>query len=167
MQPFKPRLHYTNQYCLTDGFDTLNGLSSFFPVMDEQLQILEHAQQTAVDLAIQFGPKLLVAVLILAAGFYVGSWLGKLTNSMLTRLGLTRSLCQLLVRIVRTLVMGLFIIMALQNLGVELLPLLAGLGVAGAGIALAMQGVLGNLAAGLTIIFNPSVSARRIHLHRR
>jgi small conductance mechanosensitive channel len=43
--------------------------------------------------------------------------------------------------------------MALQNLGVELLPLIAGLGIAGAGIALAMQGVLGNLAAGLTIIF--------------
>ena len=46
----------------------------------------------------------------------------------------------------------LFLIMALQNLGVELLPLIAGLGVAGAGIALAMQGVLGNLFAGLTII---------------
>ena len=43
--------------------------------------------------------------------------------------------------------------MALQNLGVELLPLIAGLGVAGAGIALAMQGVLGNAAAGLAIIF--------------
>jgi small conductance mechanosensitive channel len=43
--------------------------------------------------------------------------------------------------------------MALQNLGVELLPLIAGLGVAGAGIALAMQGVLGNIVAGLTIIF--------------
>jgi small conductance mechanosensitive channel len=50
-------------------------------------------------------------------------------------------------------VVGLFIIMALQNLGVELLPLIAGLGVAGAGIALAMQGVLGNVVAGLTIIF--------------
>ncbi|MDR3390669.1 MAG: mechanosensitive ion channel family protein [Sulfuriferula sp.] len=43
--------------------------------------------------------------------------------------------------------------MALQNLGVELLPLIAGLGVAGAGIALAMQGIIGNLASGLTIIF--------------
>lgn len=43
--------------------------------------------------------------------------------------------------------------MALQNLGVELLPLLAGLGIAGAGIALALQGVLSDLAAGLTIIF--------------
>jgi len=121
--------------------------------MDEQLQTLEHAQQTAVDLAIQFGPKLLVALLILAAGFYAGSWIGKLTGAMLARLGLSPSLCRLLVRTVRAMVMGLFIIMALQNLGVKLLPLLAGLGVAGAGIALAMQGVLGNLAAGLTIIF--------------
>jgi small conductance mechanosensitive channel len=54
---------------------------------------------------------------------------------------------------VQVFVLGLFAIMALQNLGVELLPLVAGLGVAGAAIALAMQGVLGNAAAGLTIIF--------------
>ena len=72
---------------------------------------------------------------------------------MLVKLGLDETLRQLLVRIVRILVLGLFLIMALQNLGVQLLPLIAGLGVAGAGIALAMQGVLGNLAAGLTIIF--------------
>jgi small conductance mechanosensitive channel len=56
-------------------------------------------------------------------------------------------------RVLRLIVIGLFLIMALQNLGVELLPLIAGLGVAGAGVALAMQGVLGNLVAGLTIIF--------------
>src|SRR5690606_2861362 len=60
---------------------------------------------------------------------------------------------ELLVRIIKIIVLALFIIMALQNLGIELLPLIAGLGVAGAGIALAMQGVLGNLMAGLTIIF--------------
>ena len=60
---------------------------------------------------------------------------------------------QLLTRVARVLVVALFAIMALQNLGVELLPLLAGLGVAGAGIALATQGVLSNMVAGLTIIF--------------
>ena len=59
----------------------------------------------------------------------------------------------LLVRVVRLLIFGLFLIMALQNLGVELLPLIAGLGVVGAGLALGMQGVLGNVAAGLSIIF--------------
>jgi small conductance mechanosensitive channel len=45
------------------------------------------------------------------------------------------------------------LILALQNLGVELLPLIAGISVAGAGIALATQGVLSNVVAGLTIIF--------------
>jgi len=121
--------------------------------MDEPLQTLEHAQRTAIDLAIQFGPKVLVALLIMAAGFYVGRWAGRITDSMLVKLGLDETLRQLLIRIVRIFVLGLFAIMALQNLGVELLPLLAGLGVAGAGIALAMQGVLGNLATKLTIIF--------------
>jgi small conductance mechanosensitive channel len=121
--------------------------------MDEPLHVLEHAQKTAIDLAIQFGPKVVVALLILAAGFYVGRWVGRITEPMLLKLGLDETLRQLLIRIVRMMVLGLFLIMALQNLGVELLPLIAGLGVAGAGIALAMQGVLGNLAAGLTIIF--------------
>jgi small conductance mechanosensitive channel len=121
--------------------------------MDEQLDTLEHAQQTAIDLAIRFGPRLLVALLVLAAGYYVGRWVGRLADSMLAKLGLDETLRLLLMRMVRILVQGLFLIMALQNLGVQLLPLIAGLGVAGAGIALAMQGVLGNLAAGLTIIF--------------
>lgn len=121
--------------------------------MEEHLQTLEHAQNTAVELAIQFGPKLLVALLILLAGVYVGRWIGRVTDKMLARLGLDETVRLLLVRIVRMLVLGMFLIMALQNLGVELLPLIAGLGVAGAGIALAMQGVLGNLAAGLTIVF--------------
>ena len=121
--------------------------------MDEHLQILEHAQKTAIDLAIQFGPKVVVALLILAAGYFAGRWVGRVADSMLTKLHLDETLRLLLVRMVRLLVLMLFFIMALQNLGVELLPLIAGLGVAGAGIALAMQGVLGNLAAGLTIIF--------------
>lgn len=50
--------------------------------------------------------------------------------------------------------LALFGVMALQNLGVQLLPLIAGLGVAGAGVALAMQGLLSNLVAGFVIIFS-------------
>lgn len=43
--------------------------------------------------------------------------------------------------------------MALGQMGVQITPLIAGIGVAGVGVSLAMQGVLGNLVAGLTIIF--------------
>jgi small conductance mechanosensitive channel len=119
----------------------------------EQLAALDQVQSKLIDLGIQFGPRLIAAVLILVAGYYVGRWAGRMLDSVLTRLELDVTARQLLVRIARTLVLGLFLIMALQNLGVDLLPLIAGLGVAGAGIALAMQGVLSNLAAGLTIVF--------------
>ena len=121
--------------------------------MPNQLALLEQAQSTLIDLAIKFGPKVVVAILILTAGFYAGRWIGRGLDRWLDKLRLEPPIRLLLVRLARLVVLGLFLIMALQNLGVDLLPLLAGLSVAGAGIALAMQGVLGNLAAGLTIIF--------------
>ncbi len=121
--------------------------------MTEPLAVLDQAQSTAITLAIQFGPKLLVASLILILGFYVARWLSRMSQRLFARLDLDPTTTQLLERTVRIIVFGLFLIMALQNLGVELLPLIAGLGIAGAGAALAMQGVLSNLAAGLTIIF--------------
>jgi small conductance mechanosensitive channel len=121
--------------------------------MNDHLETVAQVKSTVIDLAVKFGPKVFVAIVILAVGFFVGRWVGRGTNRMLTKLQLEVPIRQLLVRIVRVLVLGLFLIMALQNLGVELLPLIAGIGLAGAGIALAMQGVLSNLAAGLTIIF--------------
>ena len=121
--------------------------------MDDQLESVAQIKNTLIDLAIRFGPKVLAALLILIVGFFVGRWVGRALDSMLKKLHLEAPIRLLLVRIVRVLVLGLFVIMALQNLGVELLPLIAGIGIAGAGIALAMQGVLSNVVAGLTIIF--------------
>jgi len=121
--------------------------------MNEHLDTVDHVKTLVIDLAIQFGPKLVVAIIILTAGFYVGRWAGKIVDGSIKGFNLEPPVRQLLVRIVRVFVLGLFAIMALQNLGVQLLPLIAGLGVAGAGLALAMQGVLSNVMAGLTIIF--------------
>jgi small conductance mechanosensitive channel len=121
--------------------------------MYDNIETIEHVKRTVIDLAIQFGPKLLVAVLIMVAGVFVARWIGRMMESGLQKFDMEPSVRDLLVRIVTILVMGIFVIMALQNLGVELLPLIASLGIAGAGVALAMQGVLGNLVAGLTIIF--------------
>ena len=121
--------------------------------MDSQLQTLDQVKASGIDMALRFGPKLLVALIILIAGYLVGRWMGGMLERLLIRFRLEAPVRSLLVRSGQILIIGLFAIMALQNLGVELLPLVAGLGVAGAGVALAMQGVLGNAAAGLTIIF--------------
>ena len=121
--------------------------------MDNQLQTLEQIRSAAVEMGMRFGPKLLTAIVIIVAGYAAGRWAARATGRAIARLHLDAPLRLLIERAVRLVVLALFVIMALQNLGVELLPLVAGLGVAGAGIALAMQGVLGNVAAGLTILF--------------
>ncbi|MDE3011158.1 MAG: mechanosensitive ion channel family protein [Pseudomonadota bacterium] len=121
--------------------------------MDDQLQTVDHVRRVVIDLAIQFGPRLLVASLIMVGGFYAANTAGRLFSKAIRHYHLDPPVRLLLEQLVRLVVLALFGIMALQNLGIELLPLIAGLGVAGAGVALAMQGVLGNVVAGLTIIF--------------
>ncbi len=121
--------------------------------MTSGLSQLDQIKATLIDLAIRFGPKLLAATLILTAGAFAAGWAARGTLRALHRLDLEPPVRMLLSRVARITVLALFLIMALQNLGVELLPLIAGLGVAGAGIALATQGVLSNVVAGLTIIF--------------
>ena len=121
--------------------------------MNEHVESLNQIKTTTIDLAIKFGPKVFVAIAILVAGYFAGRWVGKVMARGLRKFNLEAPVRDLLVRVIRILVLGMFAIMALQNLGVEMLPLIAGIGVAGAGIALAMQGVLSNVVAGLTIIF--------------
>jgi small conductance mechanosensitive channel len=122
-------------------------------MMNNGLDTLAQIKGTLIDLAIRFGPKLLTATLIMVAGSFAAGWVARTTARGLHRLDLEPPVRQLLTRVARVLVVILFAILALQNLGIELLPLIAGLGVAGAGIALATQGVLSNVVAGLTIIF--------------
>jgi small conductance mechanosensitive channel len=120
----------------------------------EALTTIDQVRTTAVDLALRFGPKLLVAITIFAIGVAVSRWAGLWLGRFLARIELEPPVRTLLMRIGRVVVLVLFLIMALQNLGIELLPLLAGLGVIGAGAALAMQGLLSDVAAGLSIIFS-------------
>jgi small conductance mechanosensitive channel len=121
--------------------------------VDAPIETLQHTQDLATGLLLEYGPRVFSALLILVVGYFVMQWLARLAGRGLERFTLEPPVRELLVRIVRVLVFVLFLIMALQNLGIELLPLIAGLGIAGAAVALALQGVLGNVAAGLTIIF--------------
>ena len=121
--------------------------------MNDQVATINHARDTMLDLAIRFGPRLATAILILVAGFMAGKWVSGAFGRFLEKRELEPPIRALFTRVVWAMCVLLFAIMALQNLGVELLPLVAGLGVAGAGIALATQGVLSNVVAGLSIIF--------------
>jgi small conductance mechanosensitive channel len=122
--------------------------------MNDEVAGISHTKDTLIELAIRFGPRLLTAALILVAGLFISAWVSSWLTRFLGRRDLEPPLRLLLSRIAWALCFLIFALMALQNLGVELLPLIAGLGVAGAGLALATQGVLSNIVAGLSIIFS-------------
>ena len=106
-----------------------------------------------VDLLIKYGLQALGAIVILGVGLHLARWVGNLTQKWLQRQEMEPPIRTLLVRIVNILVIALTLVVALDTFGVQVTPLIAGIGVAGLGVGLALQGVLGNVVAGLSIIF--------------
>ncbi|CBE68228.1 MscS Mechanosensitive ion channel [Candidatus Methylomirabilis oxygeniifera] len=106
-----------------------------------------------IDLTIRYGFKVLGAMIILAAGLLVARWIGNVVHSWVSRQQIEPPVRILIVRTIRVVVILLTFVVAVDNLGIQISPFLAGLGVAGIGLGLALQGVLSNVIAGLTIIF--------------
>jgi small conductance mechanosensitive channel len=86
-------------------------------------------------------------------GLVVGRWLGGLVDQRLRGRAMEPPMRVLLVRVLRSVVMLFAALVALDKLGFQVAPLVAGIGVAGIGVGFALQGVLSNVIAGLTIIF--------------
>ena len=102
---------------------------------------------------IEHGMQVLTGLGILVAGMFCAKWTGNAAQRWLEKHKLEPQVRQLFSKLVRLAVFALFALMALGQMGVQITPLLAGIGVAGVGLSLAMQSVLGNLVAGLNIIF--------------
>lgn len=111
------------------------------------------AMDPVIRYAVQYGMQALVALGIFAIGIMASRWVGRVAQQQLERQTLDPPVRMLLVRIVKIIVMMFAVVIALDALGVPIAPLIAGIGVAGVGIGLALQGVLSNVMAGLSIIF--------------
>ncbi|MGD0208362.1 MAG: mechanosensitive ion channel domain-containing protein [Verrucomicrobiota bacterium] len=110
-------------------------------------------QDKFVEYIILHAGALISALVVVVVGFIVARWIGKLLDRWLTGKAMEPPMRKLLVRIVRLLIFAMALVVALGTAGMDVTALIAGVGVAGLGIGLAMQGILGNLMAGLTIIF--------------
>ena len=113
-----------------------------------------NVMDTLTQYALQYGLQAAVALGILIAGSLASRWAGNFAQQALEKQTLDPPVRMLLVRIVKIVVLLFTAMIALQTLGVPIAPLIAGVGVAGVGIGLALQGVLSNVMAGLSIIFS-------------
>ena len=106
----------------------------------------------SIDLAVRYGFQVMGAVVILVVGLLVARWIGRLADDWLQRRHTEPPIRTLAVRVVRIVVLVFALVVALDKFGFQIAPLVAGIGVAGIGIGIALQGVLSNVVAGLTII---------------
>lgn len=113
---------------------------------------MENAKQVALSFVVQYGFQIVGALFIMAGGIFLGKWVGNLLMKSLMRREMEPPVRTLIVRAARLFIFGLTLVIALDKFGVPVTSLIAGIGVAGVGVGLAMQGVLGNLVAGLFII---------------
>src|SRR6185295_3372669 len=111
------------------------------------------AQDLIIDLAIRYGFQVAGALVILFVGLLAAWWVGNVVERPLTRMALEPPMRRLMVRVVRVVVLLFALVIALDKFGFQIAPLVAGIGVAGLGIGIALQGVLSNVVAGLSIIF--------------
>ncbi|HTG11969.1 MAG TPA: mechanosensitive ion channel family protein [Candidatus Eisenbacteria bacterium] len=111
------------------------------------------AQDLIIDLVIRYGFQVLGAFVILGVGLAAAWWVGNVVERPLIRMALEPPMRRLMVRVVRVVVLLFALVIALDKFGFQIAPLVAGIGVAGIGIGIALQGVLSNVIAGLTIIF--------------
>ena len=114
---------------------------------------MEDIKNHIIKFLTDYGFQIIGALIILVLGGMVARWVGRVAGRFFEKKQVELPMRTLAVRVIRLLVLGLAVVLALDKFGVPIAPLVAGIGVAGVGIGLAMQGVLGNLVAGLTIIF--------------
>ena len=103
---------------------------------------------------VDHGMQILTAIVLMGAGVFIARWAGNIIHRWLRSKAYDEPVSNLIVKVVKLLIIGFIGVMSLGQMGVQITPLIAGIGVAGVGVSLAMQGILGNLVAGLTIIFS-------------
>lgn len=110
----------------------------------------------AIDLVLEFGPKLVGAVIVWIIGGIVIKALLKSFESLLNKRNVDTSLKPFLKGIVGALLKIMLVISVLGMLGIQMTSFVAILGAAGLAVGLALSGTLQNFAGGvMLLIFKP------------
>lgn len=110
----------------------------------------------AKDMAIEYAPKLLAALLVLWIGSMLIGMVAKVMGKLLSSRGVEPTLQRFLNSLVTVSLKVLLLITFISMLGVQTTSFIAIIGAAGLAIGLALQGTLANFAGGtLILLFKP------------
>ena len=112
--------------------------------------------QKAVEMIMEYGPKVLLAVVVLLVGFAIANKLVKISNKLMEKRGTDASLRPFITGLINILLKALILISVADMVGIATTSFVAIIGAAGLAVGFALQGTLANFAGGvLILIFKP------------
>jgi small conductance mechanosensitive channel len=118
---------------------------------------ISNAVDTVAVVATSYGLKLIGAIIILAVGWIVATWLRRILIRMGYRTNrLDMTMVRFLASLAKYFIIAFTVIAVLGNFGVQTASVVAVMGAAGLAIGLALQGTLSHFAAGfMLVLFRP------------
>ncbi len=108
---------------------------------------------------IEYIPNFILAILVMVASYFAAKYISKFVSRLVSKKVNQQSITTAIARVTAVIVvaLGLFVSLGVMNLGKALTSLLAGAGVVGLAIGLALQGTLANTFAGLILSFRKKI----------
>lgn len=120
--------------------------------LEQELAQLQNVYNLLTEFLVKYSFQLIGAGLIFLLGLWVASKISNLVAKQFEKHNIDITLSNFVSNLVRILIIIMVGIIALGKLGISITPMVAAIGAASLGAGLALQGMLSNYAAGVTII---------------
>lgn len=119
----------------------------------EQVATFKKLIDIIIEFFVKYSFQVMGGLIVLALGWFIGGFIAKKLLDFFIKKQFDVTVSKFAAQCVKLMVMIFAVIVALGKFGIEIAPLIAGLSVAGFGLSFALQGPLGNYAAGVSLIF--------------
>ncbi|MCG9748706.1 mechanosensitive ion channel family protein [Shewanella sp. Isolate8] len=120
--------------------------------LEQELAQLQNVYNLLTEFLVKYSFQLVGALLIFLLGLWVANKISNLVASQFEKHEIDITLSNFVSNLVRILIIVMVGVIALGKLGISITPMVAAIGAASLGAGLALQGMLSNYAAGVTII---------------
>jgi small conductance mechanosensitive channel len=122
--------------------------------MEEEIQQAQAVYDLITEYMVTYSFQIVGAIIIMLLGSFVAKKVSGLIESLMIKKDLDVTLSHFAAGFVKILIIGMAAIIALGKLGISVTPFVAAIGALSLGAGLALQGLLSNYGAGLSIIIS-------------
>jgi small conductance mechanosensitive channel len=120
--------------------------------MPEDLDQIQKILETVIEFFVNYSFQIIGGLIILIAGFIVGGILAKLVTKICKKREIDITLERFFSGTTKLVVVIMFLVIAINKLGINISPMVALLGASALGLSLAVQGPVSNFGAGIVLI---------------